>query len=149
MSRITASALRQFRAADRRRATRYDLRLNIQYALPRLGAAPVTGTGESVNVSSSGVLFRSNSKLPKGDLIVAAVDWPVAAPDNEPLCLVLTGYVVRTKGAVAAISMRTHQLVRLHQLDKRYEVFFPQKSDSGLEPSVDARAAAGMGNHEE
>jgi len=121
MGRISAIALQRALAEGRRRATRFDVVLTLQYTALRLDEAPVTGRGESVNISRTGLLFRCDARPQQGDSMLVVVDWPVAAQDNEPLKLLITGHVVRIKRPLVAISMHSHRLLRAHELDKRFE----------------------------
>jgi hypothetical protein len=89
----------------------------------RRGQSPVTGTGESINISSTGLLFRCDRKLQPGDSIIMALDWPPAASEHEPLYLVVSGYVVRVKGLAAAVSISRNELVRGTQLRRSFELF--------------------------
>lgn len=122
MARISAGIVQRGIGEGRRRATRYDLRLKMRYAIVRHGVEPVTRTGESVNVSVTGLLFRAETRVFMGDSVVAVLDWPVAAPNNEPLHLVVTGYVVRARRATIAMSIASKRLLRASKVDPRFEL---------------------------
>lgn len=65
----------------------------------------VEGEGESVNISSGGLLFRGQSVLPKGELMEIELAWP-AAKEGALLSLCIHGFVLRSSaaGTAAAIS---------------------------------------------
>ena len=123
MGRISASALQRALAEGRRGAKRYDVSLTLRFAALRRGESPVTGRGESLNLSRTGMLCRCEGRLIVGDSLIVVLDWPVAAPDNEALKLVVTGNVVRTRRGLVAMVIHTHHLLREHEVDKRINVF--------------------------
>lgn len=124
MPRLSAAALQRSLAEGRRRARRYEIRLTLRFAALRHGEAPITGSGESLNISCSGMLFRSDKRLMAGDSLVVLVDWPVAAPDNEPLKLVVTGTAVRARRGEVGMAIHTHRLLRERDIEKRLSVFW-------------------------
>jgi hypothetical protein len=118
----TTSRFANALATQRRGAKRYDISLSLRYAVRRRGQQPLTGTGESVNVSSSGLLFRSDGKPASGDSIIVALEWP-AKESTEPIYLVLSGHVIRTQGRSAALVISRNDLLRAVDLEKAFEVF--------------------------
>ena len=106
------------------RAARYEVRMNMRFAILRAGKIPVRGRGWSSNVSRTGMLFTTTMRMVEvGDLIVAAVDWPVPSIDGQALYLVLSGRVARVRRPEVAIQIRTHRLWRASELDERYELW--------------------------
>jgi hypothetical protein len=99
----------------------FDVRLPLRYVVLRKDMPPITGTGESINVSRTGMVFRSDGRLQEGEAIITALDWPAQAPDGEPLFLVLFGSVIRTKRSLIATAMQRHRFLRLHEFDRRFE----------------------------
>jgi hypothetical protein len=122
-------------AEGRRGARRYELRLKLRYAVLRHGKAPLTGVGESLNVSISGLLFRGEARTHRGDSVVVAVDWPVKAPNNEALYLVVTGYVVRARQSTIAISIASRRLLRASEMDARSALLFGTAAESEFTPN--------------
>ena len=87
---------------ERRRFRRFSLALPLQF---RLGSG-ITGIGESINMSSGGLLFRSAATLPAGELIELELYWPVMLDEQRPLRLRLSGMILRGNpdGTAMAIS---------------------------------------------
>jgi hypothetical protein len=56
----------------------------------------IQGTGETANISSSGILFRSTIKIPIGSSIRLEVDWPLL-DDGRKVCLIAAGQVIRSR----------------------------------------------------
>jgi len=67
------------------------------------------GLGKSLNMSSSGVLFTTESILREGQRVELAVSWPVLLNDVLPLKLVASGRLVRSQGKRAAMSIDKYE----------------------------------------
>ncbi len=67
------------------------------------------GTGKTVNMSSGGVLFTTESPLPEGERVELAVSWPAQLNDQLPLKLVAMGRLVRAEDSQAAISIERYE----------------------------------------
>jgi hypothetical protein len=73
------------------------------------GRSPIfTGNGETLNVSSSGVLFKSHCDLPVGRIVELVIDWPVRLNDNCFLKLVARGRVVRHQNGQFAVKVERY-----------------------------------------
>ncbi len=96
-------------AGDRRLSRRYDLRLPLQYHLSLKGEPTRSGSGLSLDVSTSGVSFRSRRPLPVGAHIEIVVNWPVRYGDVYPIDLQVTGFVVRSDDNRTAVRMTSHK----------------------------------------
>jgi hypothetical protein len=60
-------------------------------------------------MSSSGVLFTTESDLPKGARVEIAVSWPYQLNGATPLKLVATGVLARSEQRLAAISIQKYE----------------------------------------
>src|SRR5712691_7459160 len=67
------------------------------------------GLGKSLNMSSSGVLFTTESILRAGQRVELAVSWPVLLDNMLPLKLVASGRLVRSQGTQAAMSIDKYE----------------------------------------
>jgi hypothetical protein len=93
---------------DRRRKSRYPLQLNVRYQT--MGTAVrVTAAGQTVNLSSGGVLISSSSPVREGTRVKAVFEWPSLLNGNIPLQLVTVGTVVRRQGSRLAIAFEGYQ----------------------------------------
>ena len=110
---------------DRRRTRRYAICLTLKYAVIRRGLPPTTGTGESVNLSQSGLLFQGGSTVHTGDSIVAVLNWPARGPNEEPLLLVMTGYILRSRKSQTAVSVSSSRLLPAGEVDRLVTACFP------------------------
>jgi len=67
------------------------------------------GLGKTLNMSSGGVLFTTESPLPEGERVEIAVSWPAQLNDVLPLKLVAMGRLVRAEDSQAAISVERYE----------------------------------------
>lgn len=65
--------------------------------------------GESVNISSAGVLFTTPEAATPGQKVEAFIAWPVFLDNRIPLKLVIKGLIVRSTGDGAAICFEKHE----------------------------------------
>ena len=69
----------------------------------------MVGTGETINMSSGGILFRTESDLNEGDQVELVVDWPAKIDGAVRLKLVAFGPVVRIEQSRAAIVIKRYE----------------------------------------
>ena len=112
------------RSRNRRKGQRYDICLNLRYVLQRRGSPPMTGSGNSINVSLSGLLFQGETKAQAGDSVLAILDWPVKGPNAEALMLVATGVVLRNRKLQTAVSLTTSRLLPARHIEQRFRPYF-------------------------
>jgi hypothetical protein len=94
---------------DRRHNRRYDISLELRWKRLRRGKVLEVGTGETIDISSGGILFRAEKALPLGDRLELAVGWPVLVDNFPRLQLIVSGIVVRSNGTQNAITMIQHE----------------------------------------
>jgi len=82
-------------STDRRQHRRYELRLPLHYQVAEKGAMPRSGSGNTCDLSSSGLSFRCRRPLPVGAHIEMNVEWPSKYGDLYPIELQVTGFIVR------------------------------------------------------
>ena len=90
-------------SSDRRASVRYPLNLEVRYSAPSLCSMVETGSGHTIDMSSSGLSFTADAPLPIGQRLDMCIDWPALFGRGVQLQLVASGVVVRTAGAVTAI----------------------------------------------
>jgi hypothetical protein len=90
-------------ANDRRASTRFPLHLAVRYRVIRSPQTPQWTVSETVNISSTGLLFTTEENVLPGQGMEVFVSWPVALNDKVPLKLALKGPVVRSEGNHAAM----------------------------------------------
>jgi len=68
----------------------------------------MAGSGKTLNISSSGVLVRSDRVLPVRAHVKLFIHWPVAL-DGKALDLVIVGTVVRSERTLIAVKREKHE----------------------------------------
>ena len=81
---------------DRRIARRYPIACQIQFRIIGWGPAELE-RGETVNMSSSGVLVTTGRTLTLGGKVELLVQWPFKLSERVGLKLVIFGEVVRVE----------------------------------------------------
>src|SRR5260370_15538503 len=102
---------RRGESADDRRATnRMPIERDVRYKV--LGGKKTVkqvGLGKTLNMSSGGVLFTTETPLPEGERVELAVSWPAQLNDTLPLKLVAMGRLVRAGDSQAAICVERYE----------------------------------------
>jgi hypothetical protein len=95
--------------SERRAASRFPLTLGLRYAVlnPRQGV-PETGSGQTVDLSSSGLRFVAERPLEPGLTVELFIDWPVLLDGGVQLQLTTSGTVVRSDGNTTALRIQRH-----------------------------------------
>ena len=95
--------------SDRRENSRFPVREEVRYRILQSKAAQLTGAGRSLDISSGGILFTTNERLPTGRMIEISVNWPARLDGTCLLQLVATGRVVRSDAATAAVRIERYE----------------------------------------
>jgi hypothetical protein len=95
-------------APDRRVTDRFPIENEVRYKLLEAKQVAQTGQGRTLNISSSGILFTSQAKLPVGQRVEIAVDWPARLNEHCGLKLVALGKIVRSSTEAAAICIEKY-----------------------------------------
>ena len=103
-------SLRPVESTDRRVSHRLPIEREVRYKV--LGvkkAVSYTGSGKTLDMSSRGVLFTTESRLPEGVTVEIAISWPAQLEDATHLKLVAVGVLVRSDEGQAAISIQSYE----------------------------------------
>ena len=95
---------------EQRRNQRFDLRL--PFEIVRAGANPKT-IGETRNVSSTGVLFKSEATVEVGQPIEYLITFPKAPGSRAVVRLKCVGKVVREQEANFAATLERYEFIRV------------------------------------
>jgi hypothetical protein len=96
-------------ANERRTSRRFPLRLAIRYRWLGSSNGADWANGESLNISSSGLLFTTSGTLAPGQAVEAFIAWPVWLDKRIPLKLVIRGPVVRNASDQSAIRFERYE----------------------------------------
>jgi hypothetical protein len=96
-------------SGDRRNDRRYQLQLDVKWKLIRRRRVLDTGSGQTVDLSSGGILFDAGRHLPEGLNVELSVSWPVLLHNVAPMQLVILGRIKRSNGRHVAIQTTQHE----------------------------------------
>jgi hypothetical protein len=96
---------------DRRRFQRLAIKHNVRYKLSD-GNRTYTGAGNTLNISSNGLLFATKRAFvpAPGSNVDVEILVPAGVDDTAALVLVVRGRVVRTEGRKIAIESRAYEI---------------------------------------
>ena len=94
---------------DRRYNRRYEIRLPLHYRISLKGEPSRSGSGMTIDMSTSGMSFRSRKPLPVGAHVEVVVDWPAKYANVYPIDLQITGFVVRSDSGRSAVRMTSRK----------------------------------------
>lgn len=69
------------------------------------------GSGQTVDISSTGVLFTASHELHLGQSIELSIAWPLLRYESVPVTLAVVGVVVRTDAGMAAVDVKRRTFV--------------------------------------
>jgi hypothetical protein len=73
-----------------------------------------TGSGRTIDLSSSGLSFPADRSLETGQKLDVSIDWPALLDGGVKLQLIVSGVVVRTAGTATALQIRRHEFKTRH-----------------------------------
>jgi PilZ domain len=107
---------------ERRTKARYPVKLTVRYRT--IGRSnSVNGVGQTLNMSSGGLLVSAEHEMPAGLRLEVNVEWPLLLDGTVPLQLVAHGKVVRGGGSEFAISFAQYQFRTMGRVLKANGVF--------------------------
>lgn len=96
-------------SGDRRRDRRYHLQLELKWKLIRRRRVLDVGVGQTIDISSGGILFDAGRHLPDGLNVELSISWPVLLHNVAPMQLIASGKIVRGDGRRVAIQTVQHE----------------------------------------
>lgn len=91
-------------SGERRDRRRFDFSSPLRYIL-----SGIEGQGQTINISSVGVLIQVPQKLPPHRRIILYIDWPAKLDSRILLQLVIKGRTVRGTGTLVAIAIQSYE----------------------------------------
>ena len=95
-------------SSDRRSSVRVPVNLEVRYSVVGHRRPVETGSGRTIDMSSSGLSFTADRPLSIGQKLDLSIDWLALLDGGIQLQIVASGVVVRTNGAVTAIRIERH-----------------------------------------
>jgi len=95
--------------SDRRSKRRFKIEQNLRYKLLYGSRVAESGSGKTLNISSSGVWFSTENVLGTGLPVELSMTWPARLNDVCPMKLMIYGCVVRSDKDGAALSIERYE----------------------------------------
>ena len=95
--------------SERRTGRRYEVSLKVRWKIMHRRRLLEAGTGMTLEMSSGGILFKSEQRLPPENTIELAIAWPVLLHNTLPLQLIISGRVLRISGQHVAVRILQHE----------------------------------------
>jgi hypothetical protein len=103
---------------DRRLSKRFPIECAVRYQTMSQRAEILAGNGKTLNISSSGVLFKSDHDLPVGTRLEVSISWPVPLNERCRLNLVARGRVIRHMKGRLAMQIQQYEFRTQGRADK-------------------------------
>ena len=95
--------------SERRTSNRFPIAEDLNYRVFMSRQCSQVGAGRTINISSSGVLFTTETQLTPGKRLEIAVNWPAQLNNQCPLKLIASGRIVRVEDGRAAIQIDRYE----------------------------------------
>ena len=95
-------------SGERREKKRFVMERNVRFRVLNQDRAAAVGCGKTINVSSQGVAFATETELPVGVTIELSIEWPALIDNACRLQLVGFGRVLRSSGGVTVSTLEQH-----------------------------------------
>ena len=94
---------------ERRRSSRFPIEREVRYKTLNQRTEILSGSGKTLNISSSGVLFTSDHDLPVGTRLEVSISWPAQLNERCLLNLVARGRVTRHMKGQLALQIQQYE----------------------------------------
>lgn len=109
MAALQKSGVVSAGASERRNNDRFPIAQDVQYRVLSSKGGPELGSGKTVNISSTGVLFSSEKPITPGRRLEVSIHWPAHLDGKCGLKLVAQGRVVRCQGKLVAVEIEKYE----------------------------------------
>jgi hypothetical protein len=122
---ISAPLAEEAKSANRRRTHRFSMRLAAKFRRiePRSSLDRII-VGESLNISSKGLLFTASEAFTAGEVVEAFIDWPMLLDSRIRLTLVIEGVILRTGKDRMAMRIERYEF-KTRSITERPRAFGP------------------------
>jgi len=100
---------KQTNERERRAKRRFQIEQDVRYKMLYGQRIAETGSGKTLNISSSGVWFTTETMLTIGMPVELSMTWPVLLNDSCPMKLMIYGCVVRSNERGAAVAIERYE----------------------------------------
>jgi hypothetical protein len=106
---MNAGKLTIAKQVDRRVKSRFSISREMRYKLLRDGSIIGSGNGQTINMSSGGVLFASDRNIEPETYVELSISWPVLLDNNCPMRLIVFGRLVHSADGRCACTIDKYE----------------------------------------
>jgi hypothetical protein len=97
------------RKNERRSRFRFAIERDVRYKMAEDGVVVVAGSGQTINMGSSGIAFVTGQPLTPGGFVELSISWPVLLNQTCPMRLIVFGRVLRSTACQAVCTIDKHE----------------------------------------
>jgi hypothetical protein len=94
---------------ERRSKCRFAIERDLRYKIADDGVVLASGTGQTVNIGSGGISFRTDQPLAANRFVELSISWPVLLNETCPMRLIVFGRVLRSNGRKSVCSIDRYE----------------------------------------
>lgn len=94
---------------ERRSKFRFGIERDLRYKVVEDGVVVASGCGQTINIGSGGISFRTEQPLAPKLCVELAISWPVLLDQTCPMRLVVFGRVLRCNGRKSVCSIERYE----------------------------------------
>jgi len=99
----------EVKTAERRAKFRFPMQRELRFKVLEDGVIIAAGSGETVNLSSTGIGMAIGQQLTIGAFVEISVSWPVLLNATCPMRLIVFGRVLRSDDSLTACSIEKYE----------------------------------------
>jgi len=94
---------------ERRSKFRFAIERDLRYKVVADGVMAAPGSGQTINIGSGGIAFRSDQPLTPTRYVELSISWPALLDQTCPMRLIVFGRVLRCNGRKSVCSIERYE----------------------------------------
>jgi hypothetical protein len=94
---------------ERRSKFRFAIERDLRYKIADDGVVVASGSGQTINIGSGGIAFRTDQPLTPSLCVELSISWPVLLDQTCPMRLIVFGRVLRCNGRKSVCSIDRYE----------------------------------------
>ncbi len=94
---------------ERRSKFRFTIERDLRYKIADDGVVVASGSGQTINIGSGGIAFRTDQPLTPNQYVELSISWPVLLDQTCPMRLIVFGRVLRCNGRKSVCSIDRYE----------------------------------------
>jgi hypothetical protein len=94
---------------ERRSKFRFAIERDLRYKIIEDGVVVASGIGQTINIGSGGIAFRTDQPLTPNRQVELSISWPALLDQTCPMRLIVFGRVLRCNGRKSVCSIERYE----------------------------------------